>query len=707
MALHNSSSTVEARLAAVEKLAQRAYDRGEVENVFSKYMHLHNVFQDEQIKALWVKRGTPGIHAQYTNVGVYTDYDSIMAYHSDRPSPPGKLILHETTTPLIEVAGDGETAKGFWLMAGVESGLADPKNVGTMPEFLYEPEDKNVDGKRVWTHWVWCHYALDLLRQDGQWKIWHFRCLEVTRAPFSENWITFAKKNQLAFDKDLAYFGNDGKAVFMPTPDAKPEKKADVPISPAPKPSPRTAELGQIHCSFHHRPNASSIARATEMFSDSQLERLALLERVFSSISLVAVLLIFVTFMQSDAWWSLGMSVNTFRIVFFQSNPHTFNKWLYSLICFGGPFISGFTLFFISTPARGPVYGATALTETNTDTDVQGGKDIPDAAVSDSQKLASNATTVQPISASKKQQSSSSATGSTKSKFWLRDPVKRAYLFTTFMFTLSVLVTWVPASITRIQSLLNGDVPYSYQVAIAAVMPLQGLWNALIFFTTSRNVLKNVIREKWGQRVSKSTKIDSSLGEREPTEQLRGTFQLMVAQLDQVHSPDINEDRLGISIAQSGDKDSKVEGMSTINVKRPDGHHLTTGTYVFLSEALNPNPKNSRRIPSAILGAVSAVALVAADHLFRTMPLENPFISALRKITSIATVLFNCVFSSPAQRFFDRYQSLNVLTVADPRKIGAIFDMVVVAPAAFFIFYHFQELSEKPESRDRTLAIME
>ncbi|KAF5252012.1 hypothetical protein FANTH_2966 [Fusarium anthophilum] len=600
MALHNSSSTVEARLAAVERLAQRAYDRGEVENLFSKYMHLHNVFQDEQIKALWVKRGTPGIHAQYTNVGVYTDYDSIMAYHSDRPSPPGKLILHETTTPLIEVAGDGETAKGFWLMAGVESGLADPKNVGTMPKFLYEPEDKNVDGKRVWTHWVWCHYALDFLKQDGQWKIWHFRCLEVTRAPFSENWITFAKKNQLAFDKDLAYFGNDGKAVFMPTPDARPEK-ADVPISPAPKPSPLTAELGQIHCSFHHRPNASSIARATEMFSDSQLERLALLERVFSSISLVAVLLIFVTFMQSDAWWSLGMSVNTFRIVFFQSNPHTFNKWLYSLICFGGPFISGFTLFFISTPARGPVYGATItwcwireswvsirlftsylfvwiciatsialntavgfrlfrarnqargilnsriqttvtdhqtvqqtsvkwqyisadqqqVTKTNTHSDVQGAKDMLGTAVSNSQKLASKATAVEPISASKKQQSSSSATGSTKSKFWLRDPVKRAYLFTTFMFTLSVLVTWVPASITRIQSLLNGDVPYSYQVAIAAVMPLQGLWNALIFFTTSRNVLNNVIRENLAQRVSKSTKIGISLGEGEPTERLR------------------------------------------------------------------------------------------------------------------------------------------------------------------------------------------
>lgn len=209
-------------------------------------MHLHNHFEDEQIKALWVERGTAGVHAQYTNNGVYTDYDSIMAYHTGRPSPKGKLILHYTTTPSIEVAEDGETAKGFWLMAGIESGTTEPEHVGKMPEFLYEPESANVDGgkKRVWAHWVWCQYALDFLKQDGVWRIWHFRCLEVARAPFSENWITFASKNQIAFDKvtfscndfskrlyhgltrsqDLAYFGDDGKPVFMPTPDASATK---------------------------------------------------------------------------------------------------------------------------------------------------------------------------------------------------------------------------------------------------------------------------------------------------------------------------------------------------------------------------------------------------------------------------------------------------------------------------------------------------
>lgn len=83
------------------------------------------------------------------------------------------------------------------------------------------------------------------------------------------------------------------------------------------------------------------------------------------------------------------------------------------------------------------------------------------------------------------------------------------------MFTLSVLVTWVPASINRIRSLRGGEVPFSYHVAIVTVMPLQGLWNAIIFFTMSRSVVRQVAREKWGLWVLKSTTIDGEVLERE------------------------------------------------------------------------------------------------------------------------------------------------------------------------------------------------
>src|SRR5690242_13953094 len=115
------------QVAEATRLAGRAAARGEVENLFNRYMYLHNAFQDEQIIPLWVAPGTPGIRAQYTNAGVYTTWESVTRYHRGRPAPVGKLILHATTTPVIEVAGDGETAKGVWIMAGTESGLTDPE----------------------------------------------------------------------------------------------------------------------------------------------------------------------------------------------------------------------------------------------------------------------------------------------------------------------------------------------------------------------------------------------------------------------------------------------------------------------------------------------------------------------------------------------------------------------------------------------------
>ncbi|MBN9182551.1 MAG: nuclear transport factor 2 family protein, partial [Microbacterium sp.] len=139
VAIEAELAALREELAAVRSLAQRAQDRGAVENLFNRYMYLHNAFQDEQIIPLWVKEGTDGIRARYTNAGQYTTWESVTRYHRDRPSPEGKLILHATTTPVIEVAADGETAKGVWLMAGTESGLTDPKVAEAFPD-MYSPD---------------------------------------------------------------------------------------------------------------------------------------------------------------------------------------------------------------------------------------------------------------------------------------------------------------------------------------------------------------------------------------------------------------------------------------------------------------------------------------------------------------------------------------------------------------------------------------
>lgn len=97
-----------------------------------------------------------------------------------------------------------------------------------------------------------------------------------------------------------------------------------------------------------------------------------------------------------------------------------------------------------------------------------------------------------------------SVTRSVASKFMVEDPIKRAYLRTSFLFALSVLVTWIPSSMNRIHSWLAGESPFEYHVATAAVLPLQGLWNAVIFFVTSHRAINEAVLDRWDGRVTAS-----------------------------------------------------------------------------------------------------------------------------------------------------------------------------------------------------------
>ncbi|KAI0146691.1 G-protein coupled receptor [Pestalotiopsis sp. NC0098] len=77
------------------------------------------------------------------------------------------------------------------------------------------------------------------------------------------------------------------------------------------------------------------------------------------------------------------------------------------------------------------------------------------------------------------------------SKFSHMDPVKLAYLRTSFIFAISVLVTWTPSSINRVHDLVTGSyASFGLNLASGIVLPLQGVWNAIIFFSTSWTPLK-------------------------------------------------------------------------------------------------------------------------------------------------------------------------------------------------------------------------
>ncbi|KAH6989944.1 hypothetical protein EDB80DRAFT_588258 [Ilyonectria destructans] len=303
-------------------------------------------------------------------------------------------------------------------------------------------------------------------------------------------------------------------------------------------------------------------------------------------------------FIQSDAWWALGMTINTLLVVLGRTNPNTFHAWQYCLVCFGGPFTIAFTLLFVSAPARGPAYGQAYVwcsvsdnwshlrifasfifvwpfllgsvvlnfiagyrifhsrnrvrnlsnsmglinitTRSNPEntvcpavvpefyvtrgpvspvslpvpahTQLRLGLLVAPLYETPNQYL-SIITSSKSTSRNAQVQRGITAARTVVSKCRLEDPVKRAYLGATFLFTLSVVVSWTPASINRFHSFLYGSSSFPYQVATVALLPLQGVWNAVIFFATSYKILRD-----WAQG-QRSSNVINEVGMQRP---LRG-----------------------------------------------------------------------------------------------------------------------------------------------------------------------------------------
>jgi len=59
------------------------------------------------------------------------------------------------------------------------------------------------------------------------------------------------------------------------------------------------------------------------------------------------------------------------------------------------------------------------------------------------------------------------------------------------------------------------------------------------------------------------------------------------------------------------------------------------------------------------------------------------------------------------QEFLARFPKLGVAAPDDPRAIGAVLDAILVIPAVTVTGWHLYELSRRPESKERTIAILD
>jgi hypothetical protein len=185
------------RLTKEAEAAGRYRDYQEIQNVMGLHEYYHAAGRHgDEMDAIWAQN-TPGLAMEEAFLnGRYVGIDAVRGYYVDffklffetagreisevfpqlEPEPgsdlpPGLQILHTLTTPVIEVASDGQTAKGVWLSPG----------------YVSAPQ-----GGRLQAFWHWDRYAIDFVREDGRWKIWHFWVGKDFTTPYEKSWVEAA-----------------------------------------------------------------------------------------------------------------------------------------------------------------------------------------------------------------------------------------------------------------------------------------------------------------------------------------------------------------------------------------------------------------------------------------------------------------------------------------------------------------------------------
>lgn len=72
------------------------------------------------------------------------------------------------TTPVVEIAGDGKTAKGMWNVQG---------------------SDNDITAQGPISNWSIGYLCIDFIREGDSWKIWHLMYVEDIRCPMGESWV--------------------------------------------------------------------------------------------------------------------------------------------------------------------------------------------------------------------------------------------------------------------------------------------------------------------------------------------------------------------------------------------------------------------------------------------------------------------------------------------------------------------------------------
>ncbi|WP_416978973.1 nuclear transport factor 2 family protein [Streptomyces sp. T028] len=97
----------------------------------------------------------------------------------------GRLAENALLTPYVHVDRDATRARGVWMVLGAAS----------RPTVFSKPD----------ADWLWAHLEVDLVPEDGEWRILRMRTVPRFRTPFDQDWVETARQTLRAGRKPLGY----------------------------------------------------------------------------------------------------------------------------------------------------------------------------------------------------------------------------------------------------------------------------------------------------------------------------------------------------------------------------------------------------------------------------------------------------------------------------------------------------------------------
>lgn len=145
------------KLEELGKTAQNTLDRQEIENLMGIHalQHKGNLKPGDPDYRETVAQKAQGVCYGQDDNYLYGDAARKALHGLDDPTfgKAGTLKMHMVTTSHVQIAEDGQTAKGIYYSPGFLT------EIGT-------------DGKPK-SAWDFKRYGVDFIKEDGKWKIWH------------------------------------------------------------------------------------------------------------------------------------------------------------------------------------------------------------------------------------------------------------------------------------------------------------------------------------------------------------------------------------------------------------------------------------------------------------------------------------------------------------------------------------------------------